>query len=166
MKRELADATLAVLAIIILTCLISLMVVFMGGGQASVDLHALMLTQIAAVPVALSIAAAGVWLSISDNGWSRGIERLWLAMPQWLLFTFFLLNSLFGAGEMALLFVKLASHETASWQAHVPLVCMLACTTAFLVLYARTRSFPGSNPAMSGRWPRARQAPEQAQRQA
>ena len=147
------NATLAVLAIMILTCLVSLMVLFMGGGQETADLRALMFAQVAMVPVALFIAAAGIFLFVMESGWSDGFRLLWQAMPQWLLFIFFLLNSLVGAGELSYVIVKQASNQVGSWEEHVPLVCILACTMAFLILYSRSRSFLGSKPAMSGRWP-------------
>ncbi len=153
MKRELIDATLIALAIMTATCLVSLMVVFMGGGQEGADLRALMLAQMAAVPIALVIAVVCLSFFVAANGWRNGCRLLWQAVPQWMLFIFLLFNSLFGLGELSLFVVKQATDQVQSWHEHVPLVCMLFCSLAFLFLYAKSRSYPGSKPAMSGRWP-------------
>ncbi|MDJ0938175.1 MAG: hypothetical protein QNJ00_00295 [Woeseiaceae bacterium] len=142
--------TLAVLAMIVVSTLFSLMVLFMGGGQSAPDLEGMMYVQAAAIPFAIAVIAFVTLLFVSAWGWRDGLGRLWQAMPQWLVFAFVLLNSLFIAGEMAMWIVARAYDEALDWRQQVPLVSLFLSSAAFLVLYARTRV--GKTPVLSGRW--------------
>ena len=152
MKRTLTNLTLTVLAIASLTCLISLMVLFVGGGKGGPDLRSLIYLQAGLVPIALSIAIVCVYGFIRPRGLAGGTRALWSAIPQWQVFIFLLLNSLVLFGEIAFVIVMRATEKIVLWYEHMPLVCMLVCSSAYLVLYARANSHPGSSPAMSGRW--------------
>ncbi len=152
-KESLVHVTLITLALISASCLVSLMAVFMGGGRAGTDLQGLVLIQAVATPLAIVVIALNLFLFITENGWSGGLQQLWSAIPQWLVFVFFFLNLLFAAGETAFLIATHAAGQTIHWSSHVPLVCMLCSSTAFLILFGRSHTYPGSKPAMSGRWP-------------
>ena len=153
MKEALRDLSLKVMAITVLSCLVTLMTVFMGSRDAGgADLEGLILLQAMLVPPAVLIVATIVYGFVAADGWSRGFRAIWQALPQWLIFVFLLLNSLFLFGEIAFVVVMQATDSVIRWQDHVPLVAMLSCSSAFLALYARKHSFPGSQPAMSGRW--------------
>ncbi|MCH9694546.1 MAG: hypothetical protein K0U72_08560 [Gammaproteobacteria bacterium] len=152
MKRTIYDVTLSALAMIIGSCLISLMAVFMGDGQFGTDLQGLLRLQSVFAALALLIAIACLCSFVARRSWTTGLRTIWTALPQWLVFTFLLLNSLFVFGEVAFLIATRAMGHTVMWYQHVPLVCMLSCSFAFLLLYARRNSFPGSKPALSGRW--------------
>ena len=152
MKRTIGEVTLTVLAIASGSCLISLMALFMGGGQGGTDLRGLMYLQGGVSPIAFAIAASCAYGFIRTQGWSAGLRAAWRAIPQWLVFIFLILNSLVISGEAAYLIVMQATNEPVTWHQHIPLVCLLICSTAFLLLHARMNSYPGSPPAMSGRW--------------
>ena len=140
------------LALIAMSCLLTTMIVFMGGQRGGADFTALLLLQLAAIPVSLCLVAAGFVSVASSGSWRTALHTLWHALPQWLLFMFFFLNSLFVMGEIALHITSQMTAAKLSWQAHIPLACMLASSLAFLVLYAAARSGPGVDRALSGRW--------------
>ncbi len=129
------------------------MVMFMGGQRGGADLAALMLLQLATIPVSLSLIAAGFVSMASKDDWRGALRKFWNALPQWLLFIFFFFNSLVAIGEIALIIASRMTAIPQTWQAHIPLVCMLSSSSAFLVLYAISNSGSGSDPALSGRWP-------------
>lgn len=128
------------------------MVLFMGGGKGGSDLHELMSLQAGVVPIAVGISVFGVYHFVSALGWGAGAKALWEAIPQWLVFIFLMLNSLVLFGELAFVIVMHATDLLISWRDHIPLACMFACSSAYLIMHARVNSYPGSPPAMSGRW--------------
>ncbi|HNP35231.1 MAG TPA: hypothetical protein PKK10_05215 [Woeseiaceae bacterium] len=152
MKRTITDLTLTILAIMSLTCLISMMVLFLGGGQEGTDLLMLMYLQAGITPIALGIAVVGIYRFVAGHSWAEGARAMWRAIPQWQVFIFLLLNSLVFFGELAFVMVMRATEVVVPWNAHIPLVCIFVCSSAYLVLYASANSYPGSPPAMSGRW--------------
>ncbi len=152
MSRTIANMTMTVLAITSLTCLVSLMALFMGGGQEGSDLRGLMALQTGLIPIAMGISIFGIYRFVSTQGWAKGTAALWSAIPQWLVFIFLMLNSLVLFGEVAFVIIMVATDEIVSWHKHVPLACMFSCSLAYLILHARINSYPGSPPAMSGRW--------------
>ncbi|MEQ9561329.1 MAG: hypothetical protein RLN69_02320 [Woeseiaceae bacterium] len=152
MIRTFSHLVLAVLALASASCLISMMVIFMGGGQGGIDLRGLMFLQLGLIPIALGIAIVSVYGFVSVQGWSPGLQRLWLAVPQWPVFIFLLFNSLVLLGELALIIVMLATDQALPWHVHIPLACIFVCSLAYMALHARANTYPGSPPAMSGRW--------------
>lgn len=153
MKQSLINVLLILLAICAMSCLISLMAVFMGGGKGGGDLLGLIQIQVGMIPIALVAIAVSTYLFISIDGWSHGFRKMWQATPQWMVFIFLSLNSLAAVGEVALVIVMRATEQVVPWYEHAPLACMFLCSLAFLFTYAKSRSYPGSEPAMSGRWP-------------
>ena len=141
---------LAALAIVAVTCLVSLMVLFMGGGQTGPDSGGLVVLQLAAVPVSLGIVGFVVVLFATAYGRADGMKRLWAAIPQWLVFAYVLINSLTFVGELAIIVIYNAMGVRIPIIEHVPFVALLASTSAFLALYARMQA--GKGPAVSGRW--------------
>ena len=152
MKSSLTSLALIVLAMIIGTCLVSMMVLFMGGGQQAPDLHGLLLLQVTAIPLALIAFLLSSWSFVSDAGWRAGMARLWHAIPQWVLFAFVFLNSLFIIGELSFYLVARGTGEITVWQEHIPILCMLICSMAFCGLLAQLRVMDGHTGAVSGRW--------------
>jgi hypothetical protein len=155
MQRTLAllNGTIIVMVMVIMSCLISTMTVFMGGGQQGTDLHSLMLIQIASIPIAFVAILGSVFLCSSGDKNVNVIKRLYAAVPQWMVFGFLLLNSLVVAGEVALLIVTSMTEQTVKWTSHAPLISMLMCSLAVCVLYASTGLLSGRPPVLSGRWP-------------
>ena len=151
-KQELLRITATVMGIASTMSLISMMALFVGGGQTGTDLRALMFLQIGLAPIALVIALINLVWFARDNGWTAGIRRMWCATPQWLVFIFLLLNSLVLFGEIAFVIVVFAAEGMVLWHEHAPLICMLMSTAAYITIYARLHAYPGSLPALSGRW--------------
>ena len=143
---------LAVLGAIIATCLVSLMVVFMGGPQGASDFRSLLSLQLAAIPLALLAAAVSLATVGIREGLGPAVKSIWRALPTWMLLGFIVLNSLCVFGEVSLLIVAYATEATVPWQEHVPLISMLSCSVAFMIVYAHGRLNRTSEPAMSGRW--------------
>lgn len=140
------------LALIALSCLLSIMVTFMGGQRGGADLTALMFLQLATIPVSVCLIVAGFVAVASNGGVQNALQSLWRSIPQWLLFVFFFLNSLFVIGEVALIIASRMTATPLAWQAHIPLACMLTSSIALLVLYGADRNGSGDH-ALSGRWP-------------
>tara|TARA_R110002049_G_scaffold272614_2_gene450221 strand:- start:3238 stop:3771 length:534 start_codon:yes stop_codon:yes gene_type:complete len=151
-KSSLISLALIVLAMIIGTCLVSMMVLFMGGGQQAPDLHGLLLLQVAAIPLALLAFMVSSFSFVAGAGWRSGMADLWRAAPQWVLFAFVFLNSLFIIGELSFYLVARGTGEVAVWQEHIPILCMLICSLAFCGLLAQLRVMDGHTGAVSGRW--------------
>ena len=146
------DLILTVLALVSISCLVSLMAIFIGGGQGGTDLRGLIYLQASLIPIASGISVICVYGFIRHQGMADGLRAMWRAIPQWQVFIFLLLNSLVLSGEVAFVIVMRATEKVITWHQHIPLVCMLACSSAYVVLYARANSYPGSPAAMSGRW--------------
>ena len=149
----LLNAMSIIMLMVIMSCLISTMTVFMGGGQQGTDLHSLMLIQIASIPIAFVAILGSAFLYPTGGENANTIKRLYAAVPQWMVFGFLLLNSMVVAGEMALLIVSRTTEQTVEWTSHAPLMSMLMCSLAVCVLYARAGILSGKPPALSGRWP-------------
>ena len=139
------------LATVVVSCLVSMMVMFVGGSMGN-DFRSLILLQALAAAMALVVSAMAVYSFVATEGTGAGLRSIWAALPQWLVFTFFLVNSLFLFGEISFLIVGRAMGDTIEPAMHVPLLSLLLCSVAFLLLHARRHSFPGSRPAMRGRW--------------
>lgn len=125
----------------------------MSGSQTGVDVQGLILIQATMIPAALVTTAVVLGALVAKNGWSSGMQKVWASIPQWMLFIFFLLNSLVVAGEVAFLIVTQANQEAIHWSSHIPLLCMLSCSLAFMLLYAISHLRTDGSEAMSGRWP-------------
>ena len=153
MKDLLAEWTLVILAIVVGSCLVSLMVLFMGGGVDGAEVKPLLQLQLASVPVAVVLAVYCFTGFVLGGGWRKGLRRLWVAMPQWLVFIFLLLNAVSVSGVIANLIVAGATADSVSLLEYAPLLGALACSSAYLLLDARRRAKRGDEPALAGRWP-------------
>lgn len=153
MRKYLVYGLLAVFAAMIPACLLTMMIVFTGGSVAGADLTALFLMQAAAVPLAAVVVAAEVAAFVHPNGWRVGLGMLWARIPAWLVLALVLLNSLVFIGELSVLLLDYLTGEKTPWREHVPLLSLLACSTAFAVLYAKTAQLYGRGVKSLGRWP-------------
>ncbi len=120
------------------------MVLFMGGGQAAPDLQPLFVAQAFAIPLAIIVIV--ITMIGSDP------HSLWQSIPQWLVFVVFLLNALALCGEIALIVAAKMTGNSSQLQEHVPLLCMILCSIAILLLHAKRRLERGDDNAMAGRW--------------
>lgn len=153
MKHLLAEWTLAILAIVVGSCLVSLMVLFMGGGVDGSEVKPLLQLQLASVPAAVVLAVYCFAGFVLGDGWRKGLLRLWIAMPQWLVFIFLLLNAVAMSGVIANAIVAGATTDSVSLIEYAPLLGVLTCSSAYLMLDARRRAKRGDEPALAGRWP-------------
>lgn len=146
------NVSIVTMNLVVLSCLVSTMALFMGGGQTGTDLESLMYLQIASVPVAL--VAILLVRFVADARTSGSIEfgELYKAIPQWMIFGLLILNSLVASGEAALLVVVRTMKEDVPWTAHAPLVSMFTCSIAVCMLYGRAQILAGRATALSGRW--------------
>ena len=76
-----------VLACVVVSCLVSAMVLFMGGGQSSLDLIMLTVIQIGSVPAAIAWAAIGIVACGKHSKESVTARHLYAATPHWLVFS-------------------------------------------------------------------------------
>ena len=147
-----AKVCMAAFAMIIASCLVSTMAIFMGGGQGGTDLRELMLLQIASVPLSVLAIAAALLISKLKSGDIPGVKKLYAGVPQWMALAFFLLFLLVGSGEIAFLIVTRAAGIDVAWTAHAPLASMFACSLAICVLYACSGHWSSRPDPVSGRW--------------
>ena len=138
------NTLMILLAMVVGSCLISTMALFMGGGQAGADLRELLLLQLISIPMAI----AAITLVFS----SYNVKKLYAAVPQWMAFAFFLLLLLVGSGEVAFLIVSRAAEVEVAWTAHAPLLSMFFCSLAICALYAYGGLRSGRPNPTSGRW--------------
>ncbi len=141
-----------VLVCIIASCLVSAMVLFMGGGQASPDLIMLTIIQIGSVPAAIVAAAIGIVACGRHSEESMTVRQLYAAVPHWLVFSCVIVIALAGLGQVALVVVSMMTDLAIEWTAHAPFVAMIACAVAVCVLYACIGILSGRRVAASGRW--------------
>ena len=150
MKKPIIAVSTTVFAAIALSCLLSLMVIFMGGGQVGPDLHGLMLLQTWAIPFGILVIGFVTTVFVAASGIRGGLKRLWDAMPQWLVFAFMLVNTLFVAGELAVTIAAQAMREPMSLGEQVPLICLFISSLTVLALSAWAND--GRERAFAGRW--------------
>ena len=141
-----------VLVCIVVSCLVSAMALFMGGGQSGPDLTTLMHIQIGSVPVAIVAAVIGIGVCGRYSNESMTARRLYAAVPNWLVFCCVILIVLAGLGEIAIVVVLMTTDLVIEWTAHAPFVAMITCSLAVGVLYACIGILSGRQVALSGRW--------------
>lgn len=141
-----------ILSAVIMSCLVSTMIIFMGGGQASVDISGLIAIQIASVPAALISAILAIQICKTAGKEPLTIGRLYHAVPQWLVFICLILFLLVCFGEIAFLIVSRTTNIVVGWAAHAPLISMFACSVAVCILYGCIGLLRGKPHALSGRW--------------
>ncbi len=137
---------------VIVSCLVSTMALFMGGGQSGADLFSLMAFQAVTIPASVSTAIFGVAASRPYSRAATTAEQLYNASPQWLIFCCLMLISLSVFGETAFLIVSTTTDTEIEWTAHVPLVAMTVNSFAVCLLYASRNLMSGKTTALSGRW--------------
>lgn len=151
MIKELIKGLLFVFACVIATCLVSTMVLFMGGGQQGADLEVLMHLQAAFVPLGLATVAFLI-LAVRGDSPAGRVKKIYAATPQWLIFGTIVLNLVVISGELALIVVSRAIDGEIAWTSHVPLISMMTSSFAFCALTGQNRLLSGHTQSLSGRW--------------
>lgn len=152
MIQRFAKGANVVLALVAASCLLSIMVTFMGGHRGGADMTALLMLQLVSIPASIVLIIAGVLYIRRGSDWKTAMQSLWGSLPQWLLFVFFFLNSLVVIGEIALYIASRVSGSERLWLEHIPLGSMLCASAAFLTLYAVQHFDQADHRALSGRW--------------
>lgn len=155
MTGRIANVTLIALAAMILSCLISMMAVFMADNLSGSDLEDLLFLQAATIPIASIVFALSLSGFVRERGWRHGLRQLWDSTPPWLVFVVASLLSLVGVGELSFYLIRSISSRNASFFEHVPLLCLLSSTAAFTALFAAMNPFDKSVDRPIGRWPPA-----------
>lgn len=133
-RHAVIDGLLAMLSLVIGSCLVTLMGVFLGAGLD--DLGPLLAAQAAAAVVAAAIALLALsWLA-RGRGMAAALGVVWACVPGWLVFAFCAVNTLVAMGELAFYMVARTAGREAAWHEHAPLACALAGSVAFCMLYA------------------------------
>jgi len=134
-----------------LSCQMTLMFVFIGGGAGS-DAMALLVIQACVAPVALLIFAWQVLRRVMVNGWGNSFRAMWHALPAWLVLALVVLNSLVLIGELSLFLRERLMERSPLWVEHAPLLCVLACSLAFVALFDKSSIARDRSRAPVGRW--------------
>ncbi len=153
MRERIVRIALVALAVMMLSCLVSMMAVFMVDNRSGGDLNDLLFAQAAAIPIASVVFAISLSGFVRDRGWQRGFRQLWDSTPPWLVFVLASLISLVGIGELSFYLIRSISEQNASFLEHVPLLCLLSCTAAFTALFATLNPFDETRERPIGRWP-------------
>lgn len=148
----LLNSVTATLSVVALSCLVSTMALFMGAGQEAIDLQSLVYLQIASIPIALIAVLMSRFAPGPGVGNKPTFKKLYMAIPQWMIFCFIVLNLLVAFGEVALMVVARTMPEDLPWTNHAPLVSMFVCSLAVCVVHGRAQLIAGRPVAFSGRW--------------
>lgn len=153
MARQLLYAGLYFMGVLMLSCLVTLMIAFMGGSFEGADLSGLFVIQAAAIPIALLIVVREFAAFVGPNGWRKGLGMLWQRIPAWLVLALVLVNSLVLIGELSVWLLQHLLDQPVSWLEQVPLVALLVSSIAFAILYAKASRLYGQGTTNVGRWP-------------
>ena len=134
-----------------ISCLISIMVMFMGGNQDSPDMRTLSLVQFTGIFVSAALALGCVASASRPSGLRDGLTQIWAHCPGWLAFSLGMLNLLALAGEWAFSLAGAGFADTPV-RDHVGLLCLSAASIAFVSLFATAHARSGKPPFSKNRW--------------
>lgn len=146
------DITLLALAAAILSCQMTMMYIFVGGGTGGSDAQALLVMQAWLAPVALLLFVVEFSRRVAKDGARSTLSAMWHAMPAWVVLALIILNSLVFIGELAFFLRTQLSGQLPTWYEHAPLACVAACSLAFIALFSRTSLAQSSSGKAVGRW--------------
>ena len=118
---------------LIMTCLVSMMAVFIGAESKVLGL--VLLIQAGLTPFIVAVFVYYTWLAISRVGLNDLLALYRRRVAGWMWFVFWSINSLVIAGELTYLIIRWASEKQPPWLEHAPLWCAAACTFAVLSMY-------------------------------
>ena len=146
------DISLMVLGAVILSCQMTMMYIFVGGGTAGSDAQALLVMQAWLAPVALLIFAVELLRRVAKVGLKSTLSAMWHSLPAWVVLALVVLNSLVFIGELAFFLRTQLSGQQPAWYEHAPLACVAACSLAFIVLFGRSTLARNGSGTTAGRW--------------
>lgn len=142
-----AAAARVLLAALSLSCLVSLMISFMGGVRA--DFGLLVSAQRFGIVFAVAVAAVSLAYFVRlGDAW----RAVWQHIPGWLVFAVLVLNSLVFIGELSYALLLPSEVPFADWRNHSSLICLLACSIAYALVSASAHSLAGHPPYSKERW--------------
>lgn len=143
-------ASRVLFAMLVLSCLISLMAAFMGGEPG--DFAVLNSLQRFGILAALAAMLASV-LHFSRRSDELGTwQAIWQHIPGWLVFVVLLLNSLVFVGELSFLLLASVDPPLRDWTNHTALVCLFLSSVAYSLTSATARAVDGLPPLSKARW--------------
>ena len=150
MIGQLRSALLVGFAIVIASCTISIMYIFMRGDSGGGDMQILLRIQAAAIPIAIIAFLAELIGGARSNG--RPLIAIWRATPAWVLLALMLFNFLVAIGELALFLRAHLTDRNVHWFEHTPLLCVVTCSFAICAIYARAYPAADSDSSAVKRW--------------
>lgn len=126
--------TIILASIMVTSCLISMMVIFISGIEPGIVglLNMQLLTSLLAVPICIAYAA----MLMRRFGIIECWRKVWDVLPGWLVFAFVSINSLVLSGAVSLMFAESIGFVTVESGQHIPLVCALANSVVVCLLHA------------------------------
>ncbi|MEL7297873.1 MAG: hypothetical protein AAGJ86_09425 [Pseudomonadota bacterium] len=152
MPNQLVPATLTLLGFCVLTCQVTMMVVFMAGVEAVPDMAPWLDFQLVTSIFAIGVVAYNLYRLRERSAWRAGLSAWWRATPQWMLLAFVILALVMLVGELSFLLLFGITGRADPWREHIPLIAMVVCSVAFVVVYAEWRAGRGAVANVSGRW--------------
>ena len=145
------DISLLALAATMLSCQLTLMYVFVGGNGGG-DARALLVIQAWSAAIALLVFLWEAMRNVLASGLGNTFRAVWHALPAWAVLAMVVLNSLVIIGELSLYLRMRMTGQAPLWFEHAPLLCVLACSLAFVVLLKRSSMAQDGSRAPVGRW--------------
>ncbi|MGI9330106.1 MAG: hypothetical protein ACR2QB_05265 [Gammaproteobacteria bacterium] len=146
-----APVFLYFIAVLILSCLVSMMISFMGGKHTSGDGQLLLGVQRAGSVVCLLMAGFAFSVFLRD-GFDGAFARLWQHIPGWLLFACLILNLLALSGVGAYWLVASVLDPDSDSVNYVSLLCLSSASLAYLAVSAAAHFLAGKPPFDKSRW--------------
>lgn len=143
---------LASLALLIVTCLVSLMHSFMRGSAPANDFAELYTLQSVGIAFSLAAALASLLYFSADTNLAEGLRRLWANLPGWLIFGIFVINLLVFVGELSYFIIFMGGTMLDEWSNHVALLCLTFSSLAYGMVYAARNASDGRPRFDKSRW--------------
>ncbi|MEN7342589.1 MAG: hypothetical protein AAAFM81_06570 [Pseudomonadota bacterium] len=152
MQNTTAMSGLFLMAFAVMSCQVTMMVVFISGVESSPDIAIWLDFQLAMIAVATGVLVWCLRSLLRRERFVTGLRSWWRALPQWMLLAFCILFLMMALGELSFVLLYGLTGEADPWREHVPLICMTMCGLAFMALYCEWRAHKGLTADVSGRW--------------
>ncbi|MEM8685111.1 MAG: hypothetical protein AAGA33_09150 [Pseudomonadota bacterium] len=143
---------LGLLALLVVTCLLSTMHSFMGGSRTDVDFVALNTLQRYGIGFSMLLIVLSVLVFATFRGVRPGLSVAWQHVPGWLLFASGMLIFLALVGELSYFLMRDSALLATEWINHAALLCMMSSSVAACFVYAVIHAASGAAPYLKERW--------------
>lgn len=136
MKAVLHTLLAGFFTLLILSSMVSIMAIFMGGGAHPALAPLLQLQAWSLLPV-VGIIILIVIVLLKLRGSDHFFPTLWRATPGWIIFGFFLVNSVVLLGELAIIIIMMMTEgsQHSLPDEHIPLLASLLASVGFWLNY-------------------------------